>query len=787
MAWIRPSFMDNMSWAMSEVYGAITDQILINLAHYFPYWKPGESVPKSSFEYQANMLAQMGQVNKDTIRIIVQGMSGADGALKSVLEQAIMESVKKSNPELLKGVMSGMLTPAGVPAVAPSQMRAFQLYYQQAAEKLNLVNTVMLESTRQAYQATVADIANRVQVTQSALNIGAGETVTGVSTWNQAVRHSIDRMKDGGIVGFIDHGGHRWSAEAYVSMDIRTTVANTARAAVWETNQDFGNDLYIVSYHDGARPKCYPWQNKVISSLDNARTVKDLDGNDITVIAQSSTSYGAPDGLFGINCKHYPSPFIPGVSVLYDDSNIPGEKENAEVYEQTQEQRRLERKLREEKRDILMAKAQGATAEQLEPLRERARQTSADIDDFCDSTGLPRRRNREGVYTKREFPDPDTYDPATFERDQKDMIDRYFKTGGVQKDYSFGTMTPKGEITPPAPPATPVAPVPSAPVPIQATVPAPENVASKATQTQPKVDTTNSAQLDAKNFPDSFNKKKSKTFVDAVNATEGTDTNVVELFNTMGAQVNGQTYPVKISYTEDGHYVRTASRVYDGEVVKIDVKVPKMTDPDYLRQEIGTSAHEWGHLFDHINGEKDGVLSYTHDNGALPNALRNARPMSERVRKMVDDAVRDGKAASDLVYTTARAEINALNADISKAFNDRDFATYNELVKKRNALWKEAERTASKESRKAHNGVNAIEDIYDAISGGTLRDKTGGLYGHGSKYYKRNPGGENAATETFANYCSLALGYPDLFKLMAEEQPEVWEACGNIVKAMLGR
>lgn len=465
MAWIRPSFMDNMSWAMSEVYGAITDQILINLAHYFPYWKPGESVPKSSFEYQANMLAQMGQVNKDTIRIIVQGMSGADGALKSVLEQAIMESVKKSNPELLKGVMSGMLTPAGVPAVAPSQMRAFQLYYQQAAEKLNLVNTVMLESTRQAYQATVADIANRVQVTQSALNIGAGETVTGVSTWNQAVRHSIDRMKQGGIVGFIDHGGHRWSAEAYVSMDIRTTVANTARAAVWETNQDFGNDLYIVSYHDGARPKCYPWQNKVISSLDNARTVQDLDGNDITVIAQSSTSYGAPDGLFGINCKHYPSPFIPGVSVLYDDSNIPGEKENAEVYEQTQEQRRLERKLREEKRDILMAKAQGATAEQLEPLRERARQTSQDIDDFCDSTGLPRRRNREGVYTKREFPDPDTYDPATFERDQKDIIDRYFKTGGVQKDYSFGTMTPNGEITPPAPPVTPVAPVPSAQLP----------------------------------------------------------------------------------------------------------------------------------------------------------------------------------------------------------------------------------------------------------------------------------------------------------------------------------
>ena len=94
---------------------------------------------------------------------------------------------------------------------------------------------------------------------------------------------------------------------------------------------------------------------------------------------------------------------------------------------------------------------------------------------------------------------------------------------------------------------------------------------------------------------------------------------------------------------------------------------------------------------------------------------------------------------------------------------------------------------ASKASRKAHNGMNAVEDIYDAISGGKLRDRTMGLYGHGSSYYKNNPAGENAATETLANYCNLALAYPELFNMMAEEQPEIWSACGNIVKAMIGK
>lgn len=427
---MRPAFLDGMSWRMAEVYGAITDQILINLAHYFPYWKPGSPVPKSSFEYQANMLAQMGQVNRDTIRIIARGLSGANETLKQVLEQAIIEAVSKEEPELLTAVKRGILHPAGIPIVAPNQMRAFQLYYQQAAQKLNLVNTVMLESTAQAYQATVADIAARVQVTQTALDIGAGETVTGVSSWNQAVQHSVNRMKENGIVGFIDHAGRRWSAEAYTAMDIRTTVANTARAAVWETNSNFGNDLYQVSYHDGARPLCYPWQNKVISSTDNARTVTDLDGNEIHVYAQSETSYGEAAGLFGINCKHYPKPFIAGVSIVRWQPQ--DEEANARTYAESQEQRRLERKLREEKRDLMMAKAQGAPEEEIKRLRAKTRQSSQDIEDFCEATGRARHRDREAVYTKREFPDPDTYDVAAFERKQKREIDEYFASGGAQ-------------------------------------------------------------------------------------------------------------------------------------------------------------------------------------------------------------------------------------------------------------------------------------------------------------------------------------------------------------------
>ena len=439
---MHPAFLDNMSWEMAEVYGAITDQILINLARHFPFYVAGDDLPTSAFAYQAQMLAQMGQVNAETVQIIRNGLADADPALVNCLEQSIMDAVKTSEPELVQAVKKGIFAPPAAPVLSPNQYRAFDLYYKQAADKLNMVNTVMLESTQSAYRQAVSDVVSQIEVadmvnrTQIAIDAAAGETITGVSSWNQALRHACDKMNNGGIVGFIDHAGHRWSAEAYVAMDVRTTMFNTGRAAVWETNQTFGNDLYIVSYHSGARPLCYPWQNKVISSMDAARTVVDLDGNEIEVIAQSATSYGEAAGLFGINCKHYPSPFIPGVSLA--DGKPQDKEDNDRVYEQSQEQRRLERKLREEKRDYLTAKAQGRPQEELDALQQKCKETSGDIDEFCKKTGRARHRDREGVYTKREFPDSQKYDVSEFERKQKEMIDGFYKNGGAQQNFTAG-------------------------------------------------------------------------------------------------------------------------------------------------------------------------------------------------------------------------------------------------------------------------------------------------------------------------------------------------------------
>ena len=389
---------------MAEVYGAVTDRLLINLARHFPYIQSAGEM-KGAFEYQARMLAQMGQVTRESADIIMQSLDGADAALRQALEAAILDALKNEEPKLRKAAKKGLLQGGGLlpPELTPNQMQAFQAYYAQSADRLNLVNTVMLESTEDAYRATVADITSRIQRTQGILNAGTGEVVTGVSSWNQAMHDAVAKMVQNGLTGFVDHGGHHWTPEAYAAMDIRTTMFNTAREAVWERANDYGADLYQVSSHNGARPLCYPWQGKVISRSDWTGEVEDFYGEKVHVYAQSETSYGEAAGLFGVNCKHYPMTFIPGFSTKKGEPQTP--EENAESYALSQEQRALERKLREEKRDLEVMRAQGADEEQIRAQRARVNKASDDIEAFCDEHDMPRRRNREFTPVNATFPD----------------------------------------------------------------------------------------------------------------------------------------------------------------------------------------------------------------------------------------------------------------------------------------------------------------------------------------------------------------------------------------------
>lgn len=420
--------LDGMSWRMSEVYASCVDRLLINLARHFQFIKDGAPIP-GSWDYQVRKLAEMGAVTRESEEIILATLGDADEALQGMLEEAIRNGLKDAEPALKRAAEKG-LTFGTAGDIAPRQMQAFQAYYAQSADKLNLVNTVMLESTQQAYTATVADIATKISTTQGILNTATGQIITGVESFNVVQRNAVRQMVDNGLTGFIDHGGHHWSPEAYVAMDMRTTMTNTAREAVSERMESYGCELYQVSWHDGARPLCYPWQGKVISTNGWTGEVEDGEGNKVQVHSESeieSFRYGG--GLFGVNCGHYQIPFFPGFSRSRPPRQ--NEEENAKEYAESQQQRALERKVREEKRELEVMKAQGATKEEIDAQKIRVRNANANLTEFCDKTGRARQPGRTSTPINATFPENNIYNSDTME------MQRRLKKGRIEEPSSF--------------------------------------------------------------------------------------------------------------------------------------------------------------------------------------------------------------------------------------------------------------------------------------------------------------------------------------------------------------
>ena len=78
-------------------------------------------------------------------------------------------------------------------------------------------------------------------------------------------------------------------------------------------------------------------------------------------------------------------------------------KENAESYAESQKQRSLERKLREEKRQLEIMKAQGASPEDIAAQKRKVSTASSNIAAFCDETGRTRKRKNEYTPVNASF------------------------------------------------------------------------------------------------------------------------------------------------------------------------------------------------------------------------------------------------------------------------------------------------------------------------------------------------------------------------------------------------
>ena len=387
----------NLAAPLSDTYNSIEAHLLIAIARQLTL-NDDHKLNEVS-KWQIKQLTKCGMLRKDAHKIIAEKTKNLPADVADTVKQAIENTLAEDG-------LADMWHSGGF---SESAANAVKHYQNQAKDVYNQVNTVMQYKAESTYvravgsvadkwnaelrrqQAEIADKQNFLDI----LNSNTASVAAGMESRTKAVRTTIHEMAEKGIPAFVDKAGREWSPEAYVNMDIRSTVKNTAIEAQFSVMNEFGQDVFEVSSHAGARPKCRPWQGKLISRSGRTNEITDINGKKHKVIPLSQTSFGEPDGLFGINCGHRMRGVSDGLfrksSVEYDD------QEDKELYNKVCKQRELERKVRKSKTEADMLESAGDT-EGAKEVRRRMTEQNRALKAYCEGNGLKYRSDRVRTY-----------------------------------------------------------------------------------------------------------------------------------------------------------------------------------------------------------------------------------------------------------------------------------------------------------------------------------------------------------------------------------------------------
>ena len=405
----------NLAAPIADAYMSVEERLLVRIARQLSLNDDHQLNEVS--RWQIKQLAKHGLLRQDAHKIIAAGTKGIPGNVADTVRQAIDDTLAED------GIQSMWHNQR----FAESAANAVKHYRNQAKDVYNQVNTVMKYKAESTFVRAVNTVADKWQVLRNTelagtsqggilrktaeqrreqseiankqdmlniLNSNTASVVSGAESRTKAVRTTIHEMAQKGIPAFVDKSGREWSPEAYVNMDIRATVKNTALEAQFSTMDSLGQDVFEVSSHPGSRPKCRPWQGKLISRSGKTTEITDINGRKHKVIPLSQTSFGEPDGLFGINCGHRPRGVSDG---LFRKSSVEYDEEDKELYNKVCRQRELERKVRKSKTEADMLEAAGDTEGAKEVRRKMAEQNKA-LKSYCDSNGLKYRSDRVRTY-----------------------------------------------------------------------------------------------------------------------------------------------------------------------------------------------------------------------------------------------------------------------------------------------------------------------------------------------------------------------------------------------------
>lgn len=161
------------------------------------------------------------------------------------------------------------------------------------------------------------------------------------------MERGVTRLANSGLETIDYISGTKTTIDAALRRHIVSQANQARNRLLMQRMDEWEWDLVFVDAHFGARPSHAEWQGKVYSRSGRSTEYPPL---------VESTGYGTVTGLCGANCYHYMTPYVPGYSELQDMDYSEQERitgmTSDEYYAATQKQRRYERLIRSQKREI---------------------------------------------------------------------------------------------------------------------------------------------------------------------------------------------------------------------------------------------------------------------------------------------------------------------------------------------------------------------------------------------------------------------------------------------------
>ncbi len=390
---LTPDYFYGKSDKLIEMYQELEDWIISDIA--MRLIKSGEM--SGTTDRELWKLQQMGLHHTEIVKRISKMTGKSRDEVRRLLRDSVMTSFS-DDAEVLKrlgDVQTPLQNNAAIMAMNAEMMKTF-------GELNNLTRTTMLQTQR--------DLLNM-------LNEVDYRVASGMQSYSSAICEVLDRYAQSGVV--IDYPtGARRSLEAAVRCCVVTSMNQTAAQVTNQYIAQKGIEYVLVSAHMGARhSKKFPdgipshdhWQGKVYKIVGSDKDTPNLlDATGYTV--DPKTGQGRvvdPLGLHGYNCRHSHKPWDKSLRNPYVDAdgnpkiNV---HESQELYEKQQQQRSMERAIRQTKRELLTKQAElSGIAEtdvkdmlrpQYDKLAYKLRIQNQQYKQFCADNGLQTQADR---------------------------------------------------------------------------------------------------------------------------------------------------------------------------------------------------------------------------------------------------------------------------------------------------------------------------------------------------------------------------------------------------------